>query len=449
MAELDHANDGDLSVSRRPSPSNQRVLLGLAVALWTAMVGLTRAWGMHLEATGTRLILFTPPVVGGYREVVSPRLWIVAGAGALLAWGLPWVAERVSWAALLAVTTAGAAVWWLALGSVDGWDGLTRGLYWEADYADAVEVVAGAPGRFLRDYVATLPEQPIALRGHPPGFALLFGFLEWIGLTGDGWAAAVVVATGLSAVAAVLVTMRCVAGEPVARRAAPFVALTPAATWIVTSTDAVTMATGAWLVALLALAGTTYPARRRPADLYAVAAGVLAAFTVLQSYGAVLLTLPVAAIAWHQRRWRPMIVAALVAVGIVVTLAGWGFWWFEGLFATMHEYQSLGVERPYEFALFANLGAWALALGPATAAGLAALRHRPTWVVVGGGLSAALVADLSGLSELEVERIWLPFTLLVLPAAGCLWASRRVITGWLMTQVVSAVAFTAVIGANW
>jgi hypothetical protein len=432
-----------------PSPADRRVLAGAAVAVWALLIGLTRVWGMYLEATGTRLTLFTPPIIGGYRHQVPLPLVGVAAVGVALALALPAAATRLRWSTLLAAVTASAAGWWIGLALVDGVDGLTRGLHFDQDYADAVVRVADGPGAYLRDYVAILPGEPIALRGHPPGLSMLFGLLHAGGLRGPGWATALVLVTSLSTVPAALILVRCVAGERPARRAAPFLALTPAATWIATSTDGLTMATGTWCLTLLALAGTSPGSRSHRQVLFTVGAGLLAAATALQSYGLVLLAVPALVLAWHQRRWWPLVVAGSVGAATVLALAGWGFSWFAGLGATMHEYQALAVERPYSFFVVGNLGAWALALGPATVAGLALLRHRPTWVVVGGGLAAALLADLSGLSEGEVERIWLPFTVLVLPAAAALGTTRRAASGWLVAQVASAVGLAAVIGANW
>jgi hypothetical protein len=37
------------------------------------------------------------------------------------------------------------------------------------------------------------------------------------------------------------------------------------------------------------------------------------------------------------------------------------------------------------------------------------LRDRQLWLLVGAALTAVLLADVSGLSKAEVERIWLPF----------------------------------------
>lgn len=418
-----------------------------ALLLWVLVIAVARAWGLHLESSGTRLVLFTPPVLGGYRSEPPLELVPIAALGAVLAVVLPRVVDAVRWTVAVGSATAGAAAWWIGLALVDGPAGLTRGLYFDADYSEAARQVASGPGRYLAAYVPNLAGQPIALRGHPPGFALLFGALEAIGLGGERWAAAVVIVISLSAVPAILLAVRAVAGEGWARRAAPFIALAPAAAWIVTSTDGVTMATVAWAVALLALAGNTD--RMRRGDLLAAAAGVLSALAVLQSYGMALMAVPLVVLALHQRRWRPLLVAAAAGAAVVLALAGWGFWILDGLDATLHEYHTLEVDRPYSYFLFANFGAWALALGPATAVGLALLRDRRMWVLVGAGLGSAVLAGVSGLSEGEVERIWLPFTLLVLPVGACLWRTRRQATGWLLAQVASVVALTSVIGTNW
>ena len=55
---------------------------------------------------------------------------------------------------------------------------------------------------------------------------------------------------------AVLVAVRALAGESLARRAAPFLVLAPAAVWMGTSADAYFAAVAAWAVALLTLAVT-------------------------------------------------------------------------------------------------------------------------------------------------------------------------------------------------
>jgi hypothetical protein len=119
------------------------------------------------------------------------------------------------------------------------------------------------------------------------------------------------------------------------------------------------------------------------------------------------------------------------------------------LLATKHEYDTLGVTRPYSYFVVNNLAAWALALGPAIAVALVRLRDRRLWLLVGGAVAAALLADVSGLSEGEVERIWLPFTIWVLAAGAALGPRARAVRGWLALQVTCALAVTATIGTLW
>ena len=45
-------------------------------------------------------------------------------------------------------------------------------------------------------------------------------------------------------------------------------------------------------------------------------------------------------------------------------------------------------------------------------------------MVAGGALTAIVIADVSGLSKAEVERIWLPFLPWLVVAAGAAFAER-------------------------
>ena len=90
----------------------------------------------------------------------------------------------------------------------------------------------------------------------------------------------------------------------------------------------------------------------------------------------------------------------------------------------------LPIDRPYWAFFFINLSAWSLALGPATFMGIARLRDHRLWLIVGAGIAAAALADLSGLSLGEVERIWLLFypwlTLATFAFVGLRVGGRRV-----------------------
>lgn len=432
----------------RPARPNHRtwLLTFVAVAGWLIIVFAGRAWALRLMDQGLNIVLYTPPVLGGTRSQLPLALVVPIAVAVAIVLVLPRIVEQLHWNLVVAGSTAAALGWWVALALVDGSRGLSRGLYWQADYADAVSQAATGPGSFLQSYVAELGSYPIALRGHPPGFVLFFSLLDRLGLSGPGWAALAILLVGASGVAAVLVTVRTVAGELTARRAAPFVVLAPAAIWIATSTDALTMGTAAWLVALLVLAGSRHD---RIGDVLALGAGLLAAFVALQSYGLVLIALPILLIAIAQRRVRPALISAAMAAIATLSLLFVGYSWFDGLFATMHEYHTLDLDRPYVPFLVINLAAWALALGPATAAGILRARDRRLWLLVGGGILAAVAANVSGLSNGEVERIWLPFTIWVLPAGAVLWTSRRVVRGWLALQAFTAISITALIATNW
>ncbi len=99
--------------------------------------------------------------------------------------------------------------------------------------------------------------------------------------------------------------------------------------------------------------------------------------------------------------------------------AGLGFSWFSGFAATRGVYWAgVAKHRPYSYFLVADLALFAVATGPAIAVGLGRLRDRNLWLLVGGVLAVVALADLSGMSKAEVERIWLPFVPWVALARG-------------------------------
>jgi hypothetical protein len=97
-------------------------------------------------------------------------------------------------------------------------------------------------------------EYPTHVKGHPPLPMLILWTTQWTGLRGAGWAAALVIAVGGSATAAIALTMRAVAGEWPDRRAVPFLVLAPTTIWVATSMDPLFLGVAAWGVALPAVA---------------------------------------------------------------------------------------------------------------------------------------------------------------------------------------------------
>jgi hypothetical protein len=112
---------------------------------------------------------------------------------------------------------------------------------------------------------------------------------------------------------------------------------------------------------------------------------------------------------------------------------------------------SIAQYRPYRYFVWADLAAFAFAVGPAVVAGARRVLAkpvrlpRPALLLTAAAAGAVLIADLSGMSKGEVERIWLPFAVwLVLPCA--LLPRRR---AWLFSQAVLALAVNHLLLTVW
>ena len=118
-------------------------------------------------------------------------------------------------------------------------------------------------------------------------------------------------------------------------------------------------------------------------------------------------------------------------------------------------YQGKGRLRQYSYWVWADLVVAAVAVGPAvvaalgrTAAGARQWREVPPTVVLAvGAVVAILAATLSGLSKSEVERIWLPFMLWLVPLTALLPRahSRR----WLAASAGWALLVGALYRTTW
>jgi hypothetical protein len=136
-------------------------------------------------------------------------------------------------------------------------------------------------------------------------------------------------------------------------------------------------------------------------------------------------------------------VAAVVVAG---TLAG--FSWLDGYAKVRVIYAaSIAAARPYPYFVWANLAAVMFAIGPAGIAGLRRIATRPvgSYLVVVAAVAAMLLADLSGMSKAEVERIWLPFTVWTSLACAQLPHPRR----WLAAQAVLALLVNHLLLTGW
>jgi hypothetical protein len=205
----------------------------------------------------------------------------IAVAAAVVVWG-PGLAQTLSWRRLTVDVWFVSAAWAMALALVDGWQrGFVGRLTSTDEYLHEVPGITDIPATLRGFADRILDHQPDSwtthVSGHPPGALLTFVWLDRIGLGGGVWASALCVAVGSSAGAAVIVAVRALGDEAMARRAAPFLALAPAAIWVAVSADALFAGVVAWGIALLALSAGR--AVRHPVPV-AVAAGVLLGFGV-------------------------------------------------------------------------------------------------------------------------------------------------------------------------
>ncbi|MGH2788272.1 MAG: hypothetical protein ACRDJV_10225 [Actinomycetota bacterium] len=424
--------------------SRRRWPTSVGVIPWAALVAGVAAWGAALARARPEIHLDAAPLFGRVDPHPSWRIAPALVLGALAVAYAQRIAGRVSWRRLLLMTTIAAAGWALALAFVDGQAAWYEPLLGRHEYLQQVARIDSL-SLFLGGFVEDLASFPIHVQGHPPGMvAVLYG-LDGIGFGGAQWAAALVIGAGASAAAAVLIALRAVAGENIARTAAPFVVLAPAAIWIATSADAFFTGVSAWAVALGVVA--VVGAGRR-ATVAAVCGGMVFGCALLLSYGVVLLGFIVVAVAWSRRRAGPALLFATSASVVLVGAGMWGFWWPDGLLATRAAYLAgVASDRPHIFFFVSNLAAFALVLGPATAAALLDGRVRGAGMVVAPALAAVTVAAISGMSKGEVERIWLPFAVWILPAAVWLRATLR--RRWLAAQVAVALVIQVLVVTPW
>jgi hypothetical protein len=413
--------------------------------LWAAVIVAARVVLLDLKRAGAFLRIPFPPLDAHLDWRPGWALVLPVVLGIVFVVAAPGFVVRARWSRLLVVSAFSAAAWAVALALLDGAHGLVGSVTLKNEYfLDVVRV--GDPFEFLREFTTNLANYRTHVQGHPPGFLLMLWAFDQVGLGSPAFAAGVQIAGGALAVPAILIAVREVAGEDTARRATPFVALAPVAIWVATSADALYAGVGAWAVALLVLATGRERAR---ADVLSAFGGFLFGVVAFLSYGLILLAVIPLVVAWHRRRLRTVVIAASAGAIVVLAFALAGFWWLDGLAAT-HERYVAGVasRRPYAPFLLANLACLAIIVGPALAVALARLRDRRLWCLVGAAFGAIAIAALSGMSKGEVERIWLPFAIWVLPAGAVLWVtpSRRT---WLAVQLTFVILLQTAVRSPW
>ncbi|WP_406220906.1 hypothetical protein [Streptomyces canus] len=439
---------------------NRDLLRDLYAAVCAALLVLTAVLvGMAIQHRDGSLRVGWPPLLASWDPHVGPGTpAAVAVAAAVVAYG-PSLAARLPWRPLLFAVWGTGMAWTWSLALVDGWHrGVAEQLTTRNEYLPAVGRFHDIPAAlrdFTRHILIDSPDNWGAhVAGHPPGATLTFVLLDRIGLGGGGWAGTWCITVGTTAAVAVLVAVRTLADESLARRAAPFLVLAPAAVWVGTSADGYFAAVAAWAVALLALA-----VRGVRPGLNGLCSGLLFGLTVYLSYGLTLMAVVAGAVVWVGSSRRPLWIALAGFVVAPVVFTALGFEWWEGYRILVTRYhQGAGGVRPYGYWVWANLACTVLIVGPATVAGVRRVvvrlrpgggwsrsSPRPLAVLVLAAVLALLIADLSGMSKAETERIWLPFAAWLLPACAFLTGVR----GWLVGQAVLALLLNHLLLTGW
>ncbi len=429
--------------------SRTRRVRGDLVALALLVAAIAVGFGFGIRLSGNAHFPGAPATFGEWPVLGEwlPHIGIgtplsIMLAIAVVAWG-PDLAARLPWRRALALGYVASVFWIVSLALIDGWQrGIASQLTSQDEYLSAVPGITDI-GAMLRSFSSRIldfqPDSWIThVAGHPPGATLIFVWLDRLGLSGGGWAAIVCILAGGVVAVAVPATVAALGKPELARATLPFIVLFPGAVWMGVSADALFAGVTATGIALLAL-------RTR---LSAVAGGLLLGFGMYLSYGLALIAiLGLTVLFWPRRGAESFkfLGLAVLAASVVVAAFAWaGFWWFDGYHLVVDRYyQGIANDRPYWYWVWANLACLTFVLGPAVAAGLPRAWRFP---LVAAAIVAILLADVSGLSKSEVERIWLPFAVWLVPAAGFLPGSPR---RWLAAQAVVALMVNHLLLTNW
>ena len=420
--------------------------MGLAMAVPTAT-----GWDVHVRWFPPLHAIWGPRV--GVGTLPSIVLAILAARYAVD------LSARLSWRRLLAVVFLAGLAWMLALALVDGADGISYALESRYEYLRTARKVTDVH-QLLQEYVSRIPYSsaprpnwPVHVAGHPPGALLFFVALDRVGLGGGLAAGMVVTVLAATTAVAVLVCVRVLGDETMARRAAPLLVFAPAAVWQAVSADAMFAAVAAWGLAALALAAT------RRSAVWSLAGGLLLGGCVMLSYGLPLLGILALTVLALGRSWFPLPIAAAAALAVVVAFALLGFSYLDALPALHERYLAgVGGRRPTAYWTWGAVAALAFSAGPLAGAGVAqlfsrarvSLRDEATRAVAAlaaAGVASVLVADATQLSKAEVERIWLPFVPWILLSCALLpdrWRRRGIVL-----QLAVALAVEHLLQTGW
>ncbi len=385
----------------------------------------------------------TPGSVAPLHSIWEPKLFGIGTLPALLIGFLGVrhaidLAAGLPWRRLLVTSYVVSLAWMSSLALVAGWGGIGDKLNHSYEYLATARTITDVPA-FLHEFVSRIPMDavdaaglennwPTHVAGHPPGATLFFIVLSRLGLGGGFVAGVVIILIAASTAAAVLVALRALGAESAARRAAPFLVLTPAAIWMAVSADAMFAATAAWGLAALALAATA-PTRGRLVG-FSIVSGLLLGWCMMLSYGLPLLGVLALAVLLTARSWRPLLLTAGAALVPVLAFVPFGYRWWEAYpVLTQRYWDGVAARRPGLYWTWADLALLLFSAGALAGAGIAVLGwrllqkrraaaagetsspdpDRAVLVLASAAVLIVLIATSSQMSRAEVERIWLPF----------------------------------------
>ena len=424
----------------------------IAVGAWVALVAVAVAWGEHVVAVGDRLRIHAPPLAGDYRTRVPARSCScpIAVAGLVIGYG-PRLSRALRWEPMIGLgdgqrpsfgrsrsgsTTGGAASPIRSLAGPVPAHGAAR---------------SANPCTFLSSFTDRARRPTTSTRkGHPPGMVLVLWVLDRLGLGGTGSNLALVLAGGAASVAAALVAR---AGRRGRGRGARSGAVPRARA----RRDLVELGRRVLRRRLRLGRHTRHPgdrkggatrrsarARRRPAvrrHRDAVVRARPARGRPGRGRGG---ATPSGA---HSRspRWVPRSCSSRSlprasggSPGSRPPVRSTG----PGSRAAARTGTSCSATSPRSRSRSARQPPPG---SPACATG-------GVWLLVGGALVVVALADLSGMSKAEVERIWLPFVPWVLLATAPLAATRirsGALRTWLCAQAAVAIAVQAAVRSPW
>lgn len=432
--------------------------IGLAAALILMVLAMVvpwaAQWNVHVKWFPPLHVKWDPRVGLG----TTPALLV---AVLTLRYGASAVA-RASWHGLLVGVFLTSIAWSASLALVDGLDGIGHVLNTGYEYletANNVDDISNTLGEYIdRIPLDAVDNWTVHVAGHPPGALLFFVLLVRLGLGGGLAAGWVVLVLAASTPVAVLITLHRLGSESAARKAAPFLVVGPAAIWMAVSADAMFTAFAAWGLCCLAISATS--SSRKAVAAWGASAGLILGYCVMLSYGLPLLGVLALAVLIAARTGRPLPWAVSAAVVVVLGFAVAGFAWWEA-YPVLREryYDGMASQRPTSYWIWGNVAALCFSAGPLVGAAVATAaargRHLARVTGVEGPIvlltcaaSAALVlADASGMSKAEVERIWLPFVPWLL--VGCALLPQRWRRRGLFLQVGLALLVQHLFFTGW